>query len=135
MAIQMSTSVRNARLDAIETATGASARLRLYSGAAPADCAAAATGTLLVEFALAADWAGNAAGGGKSLANLPLSTTAAAAGVAGHFRLYNAAGSVCHYQGSVTIAGGGGDMTLDNTNIASGQTVSVTSFTITEGNA
>ena len=59
----------------------------------------------------------------------------AASGVAGHFRVYDSAGAVCHYQGSVTLSGGGGDMTLDNTNIATGQSVSVASFDITEGNA
>lgn len=44
MAVQYSTAVRNALLDAIETATGASAKLRIYTGSAPANCAAAATG-------------------------------------------------------------------------------------------
>ena len=38
-------------------------------------------------------------------------------------------------QGTVTLTGGGGDMTLDNTSIASGQAVNVTSFTLTDGNA
>jgi hypothetical protein len=35
----------------------------------------------------------------------------------------------------VTATGGGGDMTLDNTSIASGQQVTITSFTITAGGA
>jgi hypothetical protein len=34
-------------------------------------------------------------------------------------------------QGSVTATGGGGDLTVDNTNIAVSQTVSVGSFTYT----
>ena len=38
-------------------------------------------------------------------------------------------------QGTVTATGGGGDMTLDNTSIASAQTVTVSSFTLTDGNA
>jgi hypothetical protein len=38
-------------------------------------------------------------------------------------------------QGSVTLTGGGGDLTLDNTNIAAGQDVLVTSFTYNRGNA
>lgn len=135
MPVQMSTIVRNARLEALESAIGTAAKLRLYTGAAPANCAAAETGTLLVEFALASDWAANAASGVKNFSNLPLSTTAAAAGIAAHFRIYDSAGAVAHYQGSLTLSGGGGDMTLDNTNIATGQSVSVTSFTITEGNA
>jgi hypothetical protein len=38
-------------------------------------------------------------------------------------------------QGTVTATGGGDDMTIDHTSIASGQTVNVTSFTLTDGNA
>ena len=38
MAIQFSVSVRNARLDAIETTVGASPKLQIRTGAAPADC-------------------------------------------------------------------------------------------------
>ena len=44
MPVQLSTAVRNARLDAIETAIGASAILRIRSGAVPANCAAADAG-------------------------------------------------------------------------------------------
>lgn len=56
MALQYSVPVNNARLDAVEAAIGATAKLRIYSGAAPANCAAAATGSLLCEMALPADW-------------------------------------------------------------------------------
>jgi hypothetical protein len=38
-------------------------------------------------------------------------------------------------QGTVTATGGGGDLTLDNTSINSGQTVNITSWSITDGNA
>jgi hypothetical protein len=38
-------------------------------------------------------------------------------------------------QGTITATGGGGDMTLDNTSISSGQQFNVTSFTITAGGA
>jgi hypothetical protein len=50
-----------------------------------------------------------------------------------HFRIYQ--GATCHVQGSITVTGGGGDMTLDNTSIASGQQVTITSFSITAGGA
>ena len=72
MTIQMSTSLRNARLDIIETTIGVGARLQIYSGAAPANCAAAETGTLLVDFTLAADRASAASGGAKAFSNLPV---------------------------------------------------------------
>jgi hypothetical protein len=135
MALQFATSTRDARLNAIETDASVSAKLMIYTGSVPANCAAATTGTKLAQFDLASDWAGNASGGTKALNNLPLSTTGAAAGTAGYFRLFKTDGTTCQMQGTVTTTGGGGDMVLDNTSIASGQTVNVTSFTITDGNA
>lgn len=61
--------------------------------------------------------------------------SADAAGTAGHFRIYASDGSTCHMQGTVTATGGGGDLTLDNVSIAAGQSVTITSFTLTEANA
>ena len=43
-------------------------------------------------------------------------------------------GTTCHIQGTVTLTGGGGDMTVDNTNFAAGQVFTVSNFTITAGN-
>jgi hypothetical protein len=138
MTIQLSVPVRNARLDAIETAAGASPKLRLYSGAQPANCAAARTGTLVCEIALPADWAANAANGAKALAGSWSGTGAAAAGTGtavAHFALMDAAGTTCHMQGSVTVTGGGGDLALDNVSIAQNQAVNVTGWTLTDANA
>ena len=131
MAVQNSVAVRNAQADAWETAIGTGARLRIYTGSPPANCAAARSGTLLVEYTLASDWAGAASSGAKTLNSLPLSTTASAAGTAGYYSIMDSAGTTCHEQGTITATGGGGDLTLDNTSIASGQTVNVTGFTKT----
>lgn len=135
MALQYSVAVRNAQLDAVESTTGAAALLRIYSGAAPANCAAAASGTLLAEMTLPSDWMAAASSGSKALSGTWQDASANAAGTAGHFRLYDSGGTTCHAQGTVTATGGGGDLTLDNTSIASGQSVTITSFTITAGNA
>lgn len=135
MAFQLSVAVRNARLDAIETAIGASAVLKIRTGAPPANCAAADSGTVLATLALPADWMAAASGGAKALAGTWQDASADAAGTAAHFRLYASDGTTCHAQGTVTATGGGGDMTVDNTNFAAGQSFSVSSFTITEGNA
>lgn len=135
MALQFSVAVRNARLDAIETAIGASAVMKIRTGAAPANCAAADAGTVLATIALPADWMAAASGGAKALAGTWQDASADAAGTAAHFRLYASDGTTCHAQGSVTATGGGGDMIVDNTNFAAGQSFSVSSFTITEGNA
>jgi len=134
MAIQLSASVRNARLDSFETTVGTAAILRIRTGAAPADCSTADSGTILVAMTLPSDWMAAASAGAKAKTGT-WSGTGAAAGTAAHFRIYDSAGTTCHLQGTVTATGGGGDMTLDNTSIASAQTVTVSSFTLTDGNA
>lgn len=135
MAIQLSTSVRNARLDAIETAISTAPLLRIYSGAMPANCAAAATGTLLAEMPLPSDWMAAASSGSKAMSGTWQDASANAAGTAGYFRIYEATGTTCHLQGTVTATGGGGDLQLDNTSIASGQSVTITTFSLTDANA
>lgn len=134
MAIQLSTGVRNARLDAFEVTAGTTAKLRIYTGAQPADCAAAASGTLLVEMTLPSDYLAAASGGAKAKSGT-WSGTATNPGTAAHFRIVDNAGTTCHLQGSVTATGGGGDMTLDNTSIASSQVVTVSTFQLTDANA
>ena len=133
MAFQFSTAARNASLDAIEAAIGTSPTLELRTGAAPANCAAADSGTLLASMALPSDWMAGASGGSKALSGTWQDSAADAAGTVGHFRIKQ--GGTCHIQGSVTITGGGGDMTMDNPVLAIGQQVTVTAFTITAGGA
>lgn len=135
MTIKLSTAVRNARLDAIETAIGASAVLKIRSGSAPANISDADSGTVLATLNLPSDWMAAASGGAKALAGTWQDTSADAGGTAGHFRIYASDGTTQHIQGTVTATGGGGDLTLDNIVLAAGQTVSITSFTLTDGNA
>lgn len=138
MTVQNSVAVRNGRLDSDEAVIGASPVLRVYSGAQPANCAAAASGTLLLSITLPADWMAAASAGAKAKSGTWAGTGDAGAGSgtnAGHYRIWDAGVTTCHEQGSVTITGGGGDMTMDNINIASGQNVSVNTKTVTAGNA
>lgn len=135
MAFQFSTTSRNAALDAIETAIGTAPILRIRSGSAPANCGTADSGTVLVTATLPSDWLAAASGGAKALSGTWQDTSADASGTAAHFRIYDSGGSTCHIQGSVTATGGGGDMTLDSVSIASGQQVTITSFSITAGGA
>jgi hypothetical protein len=135
MTVQLSTTVRNARLDTVESTISTSPILRIRSGAAPADCATADSGTVLAEMTLPSDWMAAAASGAKALSGTWSDSSANATGTAAHFRIYDSGGSTCHLQGTVTATGGGGDLTLDSTSITSGQTVTITSFTLTEGNA
>lgn len=135
MAIQLSTTVRNARLDALETAIGTAPILRIRTGAAPANCAAARSGTVLASMTLPSDWLAAASGGSKALSGTWQDLTADATGTAAHFEIMDSTGTTCHLQGTVTLTGGGGDMTVDNTSIATNQQVTVTGFTLTDGNA
>lgn len=135
MALQYSVTVRNAQLDAFETAIGTSAVIKIRTGAAPANCAAADSGTVLATINLPSDWMAAASSGSKAKSGTWEDTSADATGTAAHFRVYASDGTTVHMQGTITATGGGGDMTLDNTSIASGQTVTITSFTITAGNA
>lgn len=135
MAIQLSTAVRNARLDAIETAIGASAVLRIYSGGPPASCSAAPTGTVLATINLPADYMAAAASGQKSMLGTWADNAADAAGTAGWFGIWDTGITNRHLQGTVTATGGGGDMTVDNTVFAANQQFSITSFTLNEPNA
>jgi hypothetical protein len=135
MALQLSDAVRNARLDAIETAIGVSAVLKIRSGAAPANVAAADSGTVLATLTLPSDWLAAAASGSKAKAGAWQDTSADNTGTAAHFRIYASDGTTAHLQGTVTATGGGGDMTLDSTSITAAQSVTITGFTLTDGNA
>lgn len=132
MAIQYSVSVNNARLDAIESTTGASAKLNIYSGSAPANCAAADSGTLLATLNLPSDWMAAASAGAKALAGSWTGTASAGSSTAPtHFRIKDTANTTCHIQGTAGV--GSGDLQV-NGSITSGQTVNVTSFQITSAN-
>lgn len=135
MTVQLSVAVRNARLDTIESTIGTSAVLKIRTGAQPATCATADSGTVLATLSLPSDWMAAAASGSKAMTGTWSDSSADATGTAAHFRLYASDGTTCHAQGTVTITGGGGDMTVDNTSFASGQAFSITAFTLTDGNA
>lgn len=135
MALKFSTAVRNARLDSIETTVGASAVLKIRTGAPPANVAAADSGTVLATLALPSDWLAAAANGAKAKSGTWEDASADAQGQAGHFRVYASDGTTPHMQGTVTETGGGGDMTVDNDQFEAGQAFSITGFTITDGNA
>ena len=128
--MQYSTTVNNARLDAVETAISTAPTLKLYSGSAPANCASADTGTLLVSMTLPSDWMAAAASASKAMAGSWSGTASGgSATTPTHFRLFQ--GATCHLQGTAGI--GSGECQVNGT-ITSGQTVSVSSFVINAAN-
>lgn len=130
--MQLSDAVRNARLDAIESTVGTSAQLKIFSGAVPANCAAADPSGLLVTMNLPSDWMAAAASGSKALLGTWSATASSGSSTAPvTYRIYNSAGSTCHIQGPAGV--GTGELQL-NGSITSGQTVTVTAFTIADPN-
>lgn len=133
MTAQLSVAVRNARLNAIETTIGTSAVMKIRTGAQPANCAAADSGTVLATISLASDWAAAAASGTKAFQGAMSDSSADASGTAAHFRIYASDGTTCHMQGSVGTSGA--DLNLGSVSITAGDLVAVTSFVLTDGNA
>lgn len=134
MSLQFSTYLRNIRLEAIEAVLGPSPVLRIWTGAVPASCAAPNFGTLLVEMNLPADWMANAVNGTKSKSGTWEDLYANNTGVAGHFRIYDGAGT-CHLQGTCGASATTADMVISPVALSAGNYIKVTSFQITERNA
>lgn len=138
MSVQLSVAARNARLDAIETTAGTAAIIEVFTGAQPANCAAADSGTKIASGTLPSDWLAAASAGAKAKSGTWTITGLSAASTGsnmGHFRVKDSGGSTTHIQGSITVTGGGGDMTVDNISIANAQVATVNTFVLTDGNA
>ena len=100
--------------------------LKIYTGTQPADPNSAATGTLLVTIPISNGFS-PASNGSTSLSIGPESGTAVASGTAGWARLvqgsYNIDGSV---------ATSGGDFTINTLTISTGDSISLTAFSLTQ---
>ena len=129
MALGFSTTLRNARADAITTAAGASALLKIYDGTRPAT--GGTVTTLLATLTCNATFAPGAASGVLTL-NSIASGTAVATSTATWARLTTSGGT---FVMDMSVGTSGADCNLNTTSIVSGGTVSVTSAVFTEGNA
>lgn len=130
MPITTNTALKNSLLDGIDAVFN-NGTCVLYTGTPPG-AGNAATGTVLATINLGADSFAAASGGTKAKTNT-WTATATGAGVAGYFRLINS-GATQILEGNVTTTGGGGDITLDNTNIAVGQSVTINTFVLNNAN-
>lgn len=135
MAISLNTPLRNYILDQMNAAFDGG-KLRIYSGSKPATSNLAPTGTLLAEMT-AADFFAAAASGSIALNAALTDASADGTGTAGWFRLSESGdtdaldGDFHRLDGTVTATGGGGDMTLDNASITTGQNIQITGLTVT----
>jgi len=131
MTVGMPASLRNARLDAITTAAGASALLRIYDGSRPATGGTATT--LLAELTCNATFAPAASGGTLTLNAITQDSSANATGTATWARIVKSDGTTFVLDCSVGTSGT--DIILNTTSIVAAAAVSVTSAVFTEGNA
>ena len=127
MTYQYGVTLRNNQVAQIQSTIGASGALKIFSGAEPVNCAAADPTGLLATITLPASFL-TSSGGVTTIAGT-WSATASGTGTAATFRMYDGS-SVCHVQGNTTA-----DLVLNNTSITTGQTVTVTAFSVTAGNA
>jgi len=149
MAIQMSSGLRNARLNNItvfggNTATTISPTLGIFgNGSKPADCQAANTGTLICTIPCDGNnaWMNTAVAGvfSKNASLVLANTSAGTTNTAVYFRIFSSnntnLGNVVMQGYCNTVGGSPGDLILDNLSIVATQAVNVTSFVITDGNA
>lgn len=133
MATTISTAARNAAADAIlgliDAESGAGTA-QIRTGTKPASVSLSATGTLLGTLTLS-DPAFNPAALGVAMAN-PVTgdPTADETGTAEWFRVFDSEG-VAVMDGTITEAGDGGDMILDDVNIIAGGTINISAWTVT----
>lgn len=131
LALKYKATVKNAGLDAITTAIGASGLLRIYDGTKPTNPDTALSGnTLLAELPLSATSA-PAASGGVLTFNAITTANAVATSTATWGSFLTSAG-VRVVDG--TVGTSGSDINLSSTSIVSGNPVSISSATITAGN-
>jgi hypothetical protein len=131
MALQLSTTVRNAALDQIETTISTSPSFIVFSGSVTADCAAADPTGTLATITCPSDWLAAASSGSKTLLGSWTATASGGSATApASWRIKQ--GATCHMQGTAAV--GSGDVNF-NGSITSGQTVTVTAFTLSAGNA
>ena len=132
--LKYSALLRNAKLDAITTQVGTSALIRIYDGAQPATPETAiGAQVLLAELTgNAGAFAGATAAGVLTANAITNDSSANATGTAAWFRILTS-GATAKIDG--TVGTGTHDMVINNTSIATGQVVSISSLTITAGNA
>ena len=130
MALAYSTTLRNSQLDAVSTAVGTGGLIRIYDGTRPASGGTATT--LLAELTVAGAFAPAAAAGVLTVNAVTQDSSANATGTATWFRVTTSAGTFV-IDGNVSTSGS--DMNLNTTSIVATGPVSITSFTITRGNA
>lgn len=116
MTIRRTDAYRNAIATAQNTAIGASAQVQIRSGA---NAGTGGQGTLLAQLTGNAGGWGTPTNGVLTSSAITADTSADATGTAGHYQINTSAGVFLESG----LLNGGDGVTIDNTSIASGQTV------------
>lgn len=133
MPFKITNEAANEKCNAVKTLLAAG-KIRILTGAAPANADAAETGTLLAELTMGSPAFGAPASGVMALSAALGPVVAVATGTAGYFRACKTAGAASPVaQGTVTASGGGGDMIINSVSIQSGADVTVNSWQYTQG--
>lgn len=124
MAVTYTTAVKNARLDAV------TAQIDAGAGAGKLEIGTTGMGTVLATITLADPSAAAASGGVLTFSGFPRSDTSAdATGTAAAARIRDSNNT--DIVTGLTVGTSGSDINLDSTSITAGQTVTITSATIT----
>jgi hypothetical protein len=129
--LKYSNGTRDAQQNGLISYASSGSIIRIYAGSQPANAnTAITTQTLLVPLVISGTF------GTDTNGTITLSTvtngTAVATGTASFFRIVKSDGTTVVMDGSVGTSGS--DMNLNNTSIASGQTVSISAGTIIRAN-
>ncbi len=134
--VQYTVGHRNNAMSDLVTAIGSTGYLMIVSGTEPANVATADTGTVLASLPIAAT-AGTVSGGVLTFGAFT-SEAAVATGTATHFLICTTSSTAnCTAASSTTriiqgtVGTSGADINFPSTSITSGETISVTSYTIT----
>lgn len=129
--LKYSNGTRDAQQNGLITYAGSAAIIKIYSGTQPVNANTAISGqTLLISLNVSGSF-GTDSNGTITLSSVT-SATAVATGTASFFRITKSDSTTVVMDGSVGTSSA--DMILDNTSIATGQTVSITSGTIIRAN-
>ena len=129
--LKYSNGTRDAQQQGLITYAGSGAIIHIYAGSQPANANTAISGqTLLVSLSISGSF-GTDSNGTITLSSVT-NGTAVGTGTATFFRITQSDDTTVVMDGSVGTSGC--DMNLNNTSIATGQTVSITSGTIIRAN-
>lgn len=132
MALTYSVAAVNAQLSALSTEIGASPILLIRTGSAPATVASASTGTVLSTMTLPSTPFASPSAGSMAKSGAWSDASADATGTAGHFEIRKSDGTTVVARGSVAVSGA--DLNVSTVTFVSGDSITITTFTITGGN-